>query len=187
MNGNTPVLVLGVTGSIAAYKAADITSRLTQSGIEVHVIMTENATKLVTPLTFMTLSRNQVLTSLWNIPEWQPAHIKLARMADLLLIAPATANILAKIAHGIADDTLSTYALSHSGPAIAAPAMNPKMWNNNATQDNCTTLKKRGVIFVGPENGHVACGEDGRGRMASVEDITKAVMDALRGCQLPRP
>lgn len=165
------VLVLGVTGSIAAYKAADITSRAVKAGYEVHVIMTEAAQKLVCPQTFLTLSRNPVVTSLWDVPQWQPTHIELAMQADLLLIAPATADILAKMAHGIADDALSTYCLSHTGPVLVAPAMNPRMWAHPATQANCETLRSRGVIFIGPDDGGVACGEGGRGRMSSPEDI----------------
>lgn len=174
-----PLLVLGVTGSIAAYKAADIVSKTVQSGIDVQVIMTEAAQKLVCPQTFLTLSKNPVITDLWNMPDWQPGHIELAIRASALLIAPATANILAKMAWGIADDALSTYCLSHTGPVMVAPAMNPRMWANPATKDNCALLRKRGVSFIGPAAGHVACGEDGKGRMAQVEDILAAIKLAL--------
>ena len=174
-----PLLVLGVTGSIAAYKAADITSKLVQKGIDVQVIMTESAQKLVCPQTFMTLSRNPVITSLWEMPDWQPGHIALAIRANALLIAPATANILAKMAHGIADDALSTYCLSHTGPVLVAPAMNPRMWQHPATVDNCKLLKKRKVQFIGPETGHVACGENGVGRLAEVATIVDAVLKQL--------
>ena len=174
-----PLLVLGVTGSIAAYKAADITSKLVQKGIDVQVIMTESAQKLVCPQTFMTLSRNPVITSLWEMPDWQPGHIALAIRANALLIAPATANILAKMAHGIADDALSTYFLSHIGPVLVAPAMNPRMWQHPATVDNCKLLKKRKVQFIGPETGHVACGENGVGRLAEVATIVDAVLKQL--------
>ena len=170
-----PFLVLGVTGSIAAYKAADITSKLVQRGIDVQVIMTDAAQKLICPQTFLTLSRNPVVTSLWNMPEWQPGHIAMAMRAKALLVAPATADILAKMANGIADDALSTYFLSHTGPVFVAPAMNPRMWSNPATVHNCETLRSRGVEFIGPDEGHVACGENGKGRMASVENIIEIV------------
>ena len=174
-----PLLVLGVTGSIAAYKAADITSKLVQNGVDVQVIMTEAAQRLVCPQTFMTLSRTPVVTSLWEMPDWQPGHIALAMRATALLIAPATANILAKMAHGIADDALSTYYLSHTGPVMVAPAMNPRMWQHPATVDNCKLLKKRKVQFIGPDTGHVACGENGLGRLAEVTDIIAAVLKQL--------
>jgi phosphopantothenoylcysteine synthetase/decarboxylase len=174
-----PVLVLGVTGSIAAYKAAEITSRAVKRGLDVHVIMTAAALELITARTFMTLSRNPVMTSLWETPRWQPAHIELAMQADALLIAPATADILAKMAHGIADDALSTYCLSHTGPVLVAPAMNPRMWANPATQENCRTLAERGVIFIGPEGGTVACGEEGVGRMSEPETILERLQEIL--------
>ena len=164
-------LVLGVTGSIAAYKAAEITSRAVKDGWNVNVIMTDAAQRLICPQTFLTLSRNPVITSLWDVPQWQPAHIELAMRATALLIAPATADILAKMAHGIADDALSTYYLSHTGPVFVAPAMNPRMWQHPATQANCAILKERGVVFIGPETGNVACGEGGEGKMSSPDTI----------------
>ena len=169
------VLVLGVTGSIAAYKAADLTSKLSQAGISVQVIMTANAQKLVCPQTFFTISQSPVMTDLWTRPDWKPGHIDLAERAKLLLIAPATANILAKMAHGIADDALSTYCLSHTGPVLLAPAMNPRMWSHPATQTNCRILRERGVVFLGPVAGKVACGPVGMGRMIAVEEILLAV------------
>jgi phosphopantothenoylcysteine decarboxylase len=165
------VLALGVTGSIAAYKAADLTSKLRQSGIAVQVLMTGNAQKLVCAQTFFTLSQMPVIVDLWEIPDWRPGHIELSARCKVLLIAPATANILAKMAHGIADDALSTFYLSHSGPTLVAPAMNPRMWNHAATQENCRVLRERGVVFIGPDSGNVACGPGGRGRMASVQEI----------------
>ncbi|MBR0458746.1 MAG: phosphopantothenoylcysteine decarboxylase [Victivallales bacterium] len=174
-------VVLGVTGSIAAYKAADLISRLAQKGVDVHVIMTASAQKLVCPQTFLTLSRNPVVTSLWDMPDWQPGHIALALRANLLVIAPATANILGKMAHGIADDALSTYFLSHTAPVLVAPAMNPRMWANPAVQDNVALLKKRGIAFIGPEAGHVACGEQGTGRLASIDDILSAILRMQKG------
>lgn len=179
------VLVLGVTGSIAAYKAADLTSKLSQAGIPVQVIMTESARKLVCPQTFFTLSQRPVLTDLWTLPDWKPGHIDLAERAALLLIAPATANILAKMAQGIADDMLSTYYLSHSGPVLVAPAMNPRMWHHPATQNNCRILQERGVQFLGPVSGKVACGPEGKGRMIATEEILAAVK-ACWDCREPR-
>jgi len=173
-NGQRHV-VLGVTGSIAAYKAADFTSRLVRAGVDVHVVMTRSATNLVHPRTFLTLSRNPVVTDLWQMPAWQPGHIALADLADLMIVAPATANFLAKLAHGIADDALSTLALAHAGPILVAPAMNPRMWANAAVQENCAVLRERGVWFIGPGNGRVACGPGGAGRMASVETLIESV------------
>lgn len=171
------VLVLGVTGSIAAYKAAELTSQLCQQGIEVQVIMTGSATRLIAPQTFLTLSRHPVVTSLWDNPaQWQPRHIELALRTRVLLIAPATANILAKMAHGIADDALSTFCLSHDGPVLVAPAMNPRMWHHPATVENCRLLAGRGVQFIGPVAGRVACGDDGMGRLAPVSDIFAAAL-----------
>ncbi|MBO4620794.1 MAG: phosphopantothenoylcysteine decarboxylase [Victivallales bacterium] len=175
------ILVLGVTGSIAAYKAAELTSQLCKAGVTVRVMMTESATHLVCPQTFQTLSRGPVVTSLWDSPEWQPRHIELALETKLLVIAPATANILAKMAQGIADDALSTFCLSHDGPVLVAPAMNPRMWKHPATQANVKLLKKRSVQFVGPVVGSVACGEAGMGRMASVEEIFTAAMKMMEG------
>ena len=168
-------VALGVTGSIAAYKAADLTSRLCREGLEVHVLMTSAAVRLVQPRTFLTLSRNPVVTDLWETPAWQPEHVALAEKADVLVVAPATANFLGKLAHGIADDGLSTYALTHSGTVIVAPAMNPRMWCHPAVRANCRVLSDRGVRFVGPAAGRVACGEDGVGRMAPVDDVLAAV------------
>ena len=169
------VIVLGITGSIAAYKGADLCSQLVKAGHDVHVIMTKSAMQLVTPRTFFTISRNPVVTDLWETPDWKPEHIDLAEQADLLLIAPATANILAKMAWGLADDALSTYHISHTAPVIVAPAMNFRMWQHPATQQNCKTLQKRGVIFVGPAEGRLACGAPGKGRFAPVEEILAAV------------
>jgi phosphopantothenoylcysteine decarboxylase/phosphopantothenate--cysteine ligase len=164
-------IVLGVTGGIAAYKAADLCSKLAQKSYDVHVIMTASAQELITSRTFLTLSRNPVMTSLWEEPDWQPGHVALAERAELLVIAPCTANFIGKFANGIADDALTTYALTHSGKVILAPAMNPKMWNNPAVQANVEFLKKRGIEFIGPATGHVACGDAGKGRMVEPEAI----------------
>ena len=170
MNNN---IVLGVTGGIAAYKAADLCSRLTQAGCCVHVIMTENACNLVTPLTFMTLSRNPVTVDCFNAPGWRPEHVALAESADLAIIAPATCNIIGKWANGIADDALSTFLITFRKPVLAAPAMNPAMYESPAFVRNLALLREWGVIVVEPDFGHVACGAPGKGRMASVETIFK--------------
>ncbi|MBN1865119.1 MAG: phosphopantothenoylcysteine decarboxylase [Victivallales bacterium] len=172
-------VVLGVTGSIAAYKAADLCSKLVQQSVSVRVVMTDSASKLVTPATFLAISRNPVITTLWELPEWQPKHIALSDEADLLLIAPCTANFIGKLASGIADDALSTLAVSYSGPTIIAPAMNPKMWSHPAVKRNVETLLGQGVILVGPDRGRVACGEDGTGRMADVQDIIETCRKTL--------
>ena len=180
MQHDKPILVLGVTGSIAAYKAADLASRLRQNGVEIRVMMTESATHLVCPQTFLTLSKAPVTVSLWDAPTWQPRHIELALETKVLLIAPATANILAKMANGIADDALSTFCLSHEGTVIVAPAMNPRMWRHPATQANIRILQERGVRFIGPVEGRVACGEAGLGRMADIEEILQTALEAMK-------
>src|SRR5258706_7007575 len=175
-------IVLGVTGSIAAYKAADLASLLTKQDCDVHVVMTADALRFITPLPFKTLSRHPVMTDLYDEEEgWKPAHIKLADEADLLLIAPATANILAKLAHGIADDALTCIALALNPAAriAVAPAMNGKMWLHAATQANVATLKARGVRFVGPDEGMLSCGYEGVGRLSLVEQIAKEVAALL--------
>jgi len=180
MSEKKKTVVLGVTGSIAAYKAADICSKLSQTGHDVHVIMTESATKLVTEQTFLTLSRNPVISSLWDIPDWKPGHITLAERAALLVIAPCTANFIGKMLSGIADDALSTYALSHAGKILVAPAMNPRMWANRIVQMNCARLKEIGIRFIGPAKGKVACGDEGEGRMADTADILSEIKKLIR-------
>ena len=173
-------VVLGVSGGIAAYKAAALCSKLTQAGADVHVIMTENATEFVTPLSFMTLSRNPVVTGLFNIPEWRPEHVALADIADIAVIAPATANIIGKIANGIGDDALSTFMLTFYSKVFIAPAMNPRMYNNPAVQENIAKLKERGFQFIGPEAGHVACGAAGMGRMCEPDKIASPPLKRLK-------
>ena len=176
-------IVLGVTGSIAAHKAADITSQLTKNGHSVNVVMTGDAQKFITPLPFKTLSRNPVITNLYDEEEgWKPAHIRLADEADLLLIAPATANVIAKLAHGIADDALTCIALALNPKAriLIAPAMNGKMWLHAATQTNVATLKKRGVEFIGPDEGMLSCGYEGLGRLWPVEKIVERALKLAR-------
>ncbi|MBQ8082124.1 MAG: bifunctional phosphopantothenoylcysteine decarboxylase/phosphopantothenate--cysteine ligase CoaBC [Clostridia bacterium] len=173
-------IVLGVTGGIAAYKACEVASRLVKGGFSVYTIMTENATKLVAPLTFQTLTKHPVVTDTFAPPvTFEVEHIALAQRADLFLIAPATANILAKLAHGIADDMLSTTALATRAPLLLAPAMNTGMWDNAATQANVRLLKDRGARFVGPEGGLLACGDSGMGRMSEPADIFQAAQELL--------
>ena len=175
-------IVLGVTGSIAAYKAADLTSRLTKQGANVNVVMTADALRFITPLAFKTLSRHPVVTDLYDEEEgWKPTHIGLADEADLLLIAPATANTIAKLAHGIADDALSCIALALNPQAklFMAPAMNGKMWLHPATQQNVAVLKARGVEFIGPEEGMLSCGYEGLGRLWEVEKIAARALEML--------
>ena len=175
-------IVLGVTGSIAAYKAADITSRLTKAGANVNVVLTADAQKFITALTFKTLSRNPVETDLYDEAEgWKPMHIKLADEARLLLIAPATANLLAKLAHGLADDALTCIALAlpPETRVLVAPAMNGKMWLHPATQQNVAALRARGVEFIGPEEGMLSCGYEGIGRLFDTEKIVQRALELL--------
>ena len=173
-------VVLGVTGGIAAYKACEVVSRLRKLGADVFVIMTKNACEFVTPLTFETLSNHPVVTDTFARPEtWEVEHIALAKRADVFAIAPATANIIAKMAHGIADDMLSTTVLATKAPVLVAPAMNTGMWTAQATQENCETLRKRGVHFVGPDAGFLACGDTGAGRMSEPAVIAEAIAALL--------
>lgn len=172
-------VLLGVTGSIAAYKAAELVRLMKERKWDVSVVMTRAATKFVGELTFRTLSRNQVFTDMFaDSEEWLPDHISLADKADVVLLAPCTANVLAKVAHGIADDLLTCAALASNAPLIIAPAMNEKMWDNPATQSNVAILKSRGARIVDVETGDLACGYKGRGRMASLE----AIMAAVESC-----
>lgn len=169
-------IVLGVTGSIAAYKACELVRLFVKNGDDVRVVMTDHAKEFVTPLTFRTLSRNPVENAMFADPlEWKPGHISLADAADVLVVAPATANIIAKMANGIADDLLSSVALATKAPIVVAPAMNTGMWENAATQANIETLKKRGVRFVEVGDGELACGTSGPGRMAEPGAIFEAV------------
>jgi len=176
-------IVLGVTGSIAAYKAAELTSLLTKQGCDVRVVMTADALRFITAVAFKALSRHPVVTDLYDEEEgWQPTHIKLADEADLLLIAPATANTIAKLAHGLANDALSCVALALNTQAkiLVAPAMNGKMWLHPATQQNVATLKSRGVKFIGPEEGLLSCGYEGLGRLWPVENVAERALELLR-------
>jgi phosphopantothenoylcysteine decarboxylase len=176
-------IVLGVTGSIAAYKAAELTSLLTKQGYDVHVVMTADAQRFISAVSFKTLSRHPVITDLYDEEEgWQPAHIKLADEADLLLVAPATANTIAKLALGLANDALSCVALALNAKAriLVAPAMNGKMWLHAATQQNVALLKRRGAKFIGPEKGLLSCGYEGLGRLWPVEKVSERALELLR-------
>ncbi|MBQ7846178.1 MAG: bifunctional phosphopantothenoylcysteine decarboxylase/phosphopantothenate--cysteine ligase CoaBC [Clostridia bacterium] len=173
-------IVLGVTGGIAAYKSAEIVSRLRKLGANVHVIMTKNATQFITPLTMETMSNNPVVVDTFDRPAtWEVEHIALAKRAEVFVIAPATANIMAKMACGIADDMLSTTVLATKAPVLLAPAMNVGMWTAQVTRENAATLKKRGVQFVGPDAGFQACGDIGSGRMSEPVDIVEAICGIL--------
>jgi phosphopantothenoylcysteine synthetase/decarboxylase len=181
--GAKRTVVIGITGSIAAYKAADITSQLTKAGRDVFCVMTKDATHFITPLTLQTLSQHPVTVDLFGEEErqWQPTHISVADAADLLLIAPATANVIAKLAVGFADDALSTIALAvrPETKILIAPAMNAKMWLHPATQANVATLTKRGVEFIGPEKGLLACGYEGIGRLWPADKIVERALKLL--------
>jgi len=172
-------ILVGVTGGVAAYKTADLVSRLAQEGAAVSVVMTEHAQRFVGPLTFQALSRRPVYTDLFAEGAYDTDHIALADRAEAAVVAPATANVIGKLAAGIADDLLSTVLLALRVPVILAPAMNSAMWNHPAVQANVETLRRRGVRFVGPEEGRLACGTEGLGRMAEPETILQAVLEVL--------
>lgn len=173
-------VVLGITGGIAAYKACEVVSRLKKAGVNVHVIMSRNACEFVQPLTLQTLSQNLVAVDTFEAPDVMDVeHISLAKKADVLLIAPATANIIAKLALGIADDMLTTTALATQAPLLIAPAMNTVMWQHSATQANLATLVDRGAKTIGPDGGMLACGDVGAGRMSEPADIVEACLNML--------
>lgn len=180
MDFSGKTVVLGVTGGIAAYKACDLVSRLRKKDIAVHVIMTEHACEFVQPLTFEVLSNARVVNDQFNRDfPWEVEHIALAKAADVFAVVPATANILAKAAHGLADDMLSTTLLATRAPLLFAPAMNTAMYENPVTQENIAVLKQRGAQFVEPASGHLACGDTGRGKLADVAVIEEAILSAL--------
>ena len=186
-------MTVGVCGGVAAYKAAELVRALQQHGIDVHVVMTRAAQEFIQPLTFSSLTGHKVVTSMWTgdgdagsspsglDEQGRIEHISEAQAADALVIAPATAHMLAKMSHGLADDFLSTMCLVMTAPVIVAPAMNVNMWNHPATRANVKLLRDRGVIVVEPDSGYLACGMTGSGRLASVEAIAQAVLDALAG------
>src|SRR6058998_2385873 len=180
-------ITLGVTGGVAAYKAAELTRRLQQDGFTVQVVMTRAAREFVAPLTFASLSGQKVITDLFGDSSGGEAnlesaieHIAVAQRTDLLLVAPATADVIAKFARGIADDFLTTLHLASTAPVVIAPAMNVNMWNHAATQENLEMLRARGVHVVQPDEGYLACGMTGPGRLAGQEAIIAAVSDALK-------
>ncbi|MDD2455384.1 MAG: flavoprotein [Kiritimatiellae bacterium] len=173
-------IVLGVTGSIAAYKACELTRLFVQADHQVHVAMTAAAARFVAPLTFRTLSQNPAYVDMFDEPaEWMPEHISLAAKADLMVIAPCTANVIAKIAHGLADDLLTATALACKAPLLVVPAMNTAMWENPATRANVATLESRQIKFVDAGTGDLACGTSGKGRMAEPGVIFKAALSLL--------
>lgn len=173
-------IILGVTGSIAAYKAADLTSRLVEYGAEVFPVLTESACRFIQPLTLQTLARNPAASDLWAEEDgWQPGHIEIADRADLLLVAPATANCLANFAHGLAPDLLTSIHLATRAPVLLAPAMNGKMLEHPATQANLLSLRERGYKIVDVENGRLACGYEGLGKLASIDAILESVLVLL--------
>jgi phosphopantothenoylcysteine synthetase/decarboxylase len=173
-------IVLGVTGSIAAYKAADLVSKLIKLDYDVTVIMTESAKKLISDQTFLTLSRNPVISDLWSVDNWKPEHIQLAEKSSLFVVAPCTANFIGKYAAGIADDALTTYALSHKKKVLLAPAMHADMWEHVAVQDNCKVLMERGVYFIGPDIGNLACGITGKGHISDISSIVAKIGNILK-------
>ncbi|PYU07438.1 MAG: bifunctional phosphopantothenoylcysteine decarboxylase/phosphopantothenate--cysteine ligase CoaBC, partial [Acidobacteria bacterium] len=180
-------ITLGVTGGVAAYKAAELTRRLQQDGFTVQVVMTRAAREFVTPLTFAALTGQKVITDLFGDSAGGPAnlesaieHIAVAQRTDLLLVAPATADIIAKFARGIADDFLTTLYLATTAPVVIAPAMNVNMWQHGATQENVEMLRARGAIIVDPDEGYLACGMTGAGRLAGIEAILGAVRQTLQ-------
>lgn len=176
MSSEQKTVVVGVTGGIAAYKTCELVRALVKDGHRVKVVMTEAATRFVSPLTFRTLSAEPVTVSLWaDEPDAKVHHVSLAEEADVMVIAPCTANVIAKIAHGRADDMLTTTALATEAPLVIAPAMNVHMWRKEVTQRNVAALRARGVMFVEPTRGELACGDVGEGRLAPVETILAAV------------
>lgn len=174
-------IIIGITGSIAAYKAADFTSQLVKDGHEVHAVMTQSATEFITPLTLQVLSRNPVLVSLEDEKQaWKPGHIDLADRADLFVVAPASANTIGNMANGLAPDPLTSIYLATKATVLIAPAMNGKMWDHPATQRNVQTLITDGCQFIGPEEeGMLACGYTGKGRLQDVDTILKKISSLI--------
>jgi len=169
-------IVLGVCGSIAAYKAGDIIRRLQDNDCDVTVIMTKEAAEFITPLTLSTLSGKNVHREMFEKDAWEMSHIGLAKKADKILIAPATANVIGKLANGLADDLLTTFVITSRAEVYIAPAMNDEMYANAIVQENCTKLRKHGFKFIKPVRGKLACGSVGIGHLAQVDDIVKAVL-----------
>ena len=173
-------ILLGVTGGIAAYKSASLASRLVKAGAEVRVIMTEHATNFINPITFETLTGHKCITDTFDRNfEFQVEHVSLAKKADVIMVAPATANVIAKLAHGLADDMLTTTILASHAPKLIAPAMNTGMYENPVTQNNLALLKKYGMEVIEPAAGHLACGDEGKGKMPEPEILYEHI---LRSC-----
>lgn len=175
-----PCVLLGITGCIAAYKACELLRMMQKSGLRVKVVMTEHATHFVTPTTFKALTHDEVAVDLFDHPSDPIHHVSLAQEADVFVIAPCTGNVLAKIAHGEADDLLTTTALATKAPLVIAPAMNVNMYENPLTQDNMKVLREKGVSLVEAGEGYLACGDTGKGRLAELQDILDATLEALR-------
>jgi len=173
-------IVLGISGSIAAYKAADLISQLRKREADVFPVLTRGGAEFITPLTLQTLARQPVAGDLWSEGQgWQPGHVELADKADLLVVAPATADVIAQFAHGLASDFLGSLHLVARCPLLLAPAMNGKMWTHPATVANVATLRERGADFIGPEEGMLACGYEGVGRLWPVEGIVERIESIL--------
>lgn len=173
-------IVIGVCGSIAAYKSAELVREFVKNGWSVQVVMTEESKRFITPLTLASLSGRQVYSDMFNIEGFTENHISISDFADVMLIAPATANVIGKIAGGICDDILTCAVCAFKGPVVLAPAMNENMWRNKIVQENVAKLKKNGYRFAGPEEGALACGREGAGRLACVENIVKTVEEAVK-------
>jgi phosphopantothenoylcysteine decarboxylase/phosphopantothenate--cysteine ligase len=178
--GSAPHVLLGVSGGIAAYKSAEIVRGLVEAGADVRVLMTPAATRFLAPLTLSVLSKHPVVADLWDPSSGAVDHVELARWADVLAIAPATADVIAKLAHGVGDDALTTYALAHRTALLLAPAMNTWMWSHPATVENLAVLGARGATVVQPDSGDLACGDVGPGRLAPPARIVAAILDATR-------
>ncbi len=175
-------IVLGVTGGIAAYKSVGLASAWTQRGARVRVLMTQAATRFVTPLTFQSVTRQSVITDVWHVEEethHRPEHIDLSEDAEIFLVAPATADFLARAAHGFASDIVTLSLLAYTGPLLIAPAMNDQMWAHAAVQGNVQLLRDRGAVFIEPGVGHLACGSYGAGRLAELELIDRTICETL--------
>jgi len=176
-------IIVGISGGIAAYKTCELVRKLVNESAEVTVFMTKNACEFVTPLTFQTLSGRPVYTDMFRLigkEEWKVEHVELAKKCDLMVIAPATANIIGKLAGGLADDSLTTTALCVKAPVLICPAMNTSMWTNEIVKENVEKLKKFGFKFAGPASGKLACGDTGDGRLETTEKILEKIYDVLR-------
>lgn len=181
MSAAPKTVIVGVTGSIAAYKACEIVSRLKKCGCAVHVVMTKEALEFITPLTLQTLSQNRVVTGMFELPEkWDVVHTSLADKADLVLIAPATANVIGKLAGGVCDDILTCVVFATDAPVLIAPAMNEKMYRHPVTKENIAKLTGIGYHFIGPVKGRLACGHEDMGHIADTDDIVRQAQRLLK-------